>query len=113
VVFINKPILITLLLIVVMFLSLFSPWLTPSTVESIVINEMKNSQRNITDGCGINCNGCGIKNYKEASFGRYVDVEFACGMLPKYDPKYHKMTTFFVSFLGTVHQVDSSSIPNL
>ena len=60
-IFIYKLPLVTALFLVAMFLALFSPWLTPPTVEKIVFNAVVDSQKNVIDGCGFNCKGCGVK----------------------------------------------------
>jgi hypothetical protein len=55
------------------------------------------------DGCSFNCDGCGATAMQKTIFGYDVRLEYACGMLPSDDPKYHQVRTVFGSFIGTVH----------
>lgn len=84
-------------------LLVWSPWITNTFAHNRVINSFQVSQKDIQDGCGFNCKGCGVIQEKKAVFGYSVTIEYACGLLPSDSPKYHKTATKFVSFLGTVH----------
>jgi hypothetical protein len=55
------------------------------------------------DGCGFNCDGCGATAMQKTILGYDVRLEYACGLLPYDDPKYHQVRSVFVSFIGTVH----------
>ncbi|SFK93473.1 hypothetical protein SAMN03159341_102244 [Paenibacillus sp. 1_12] len=79
------------------------PWMTNTFAQFRAIGSFQASQKGILDGCGVNCKGCGVIDTKKVLFGYSVTVEYACGLLPKDSPEYHKSTEKFVSFIGTVH----------
>jgi hypothetical protein len=76
---------------------LFSPWATESFAKHKAINAFEEHWRNVQDGCGFNCNDCGLKTSEKVLFGRKVILEYACGLLPSDSPEYHKRIELFVS----------------
>lgn len=38
---------------------------------------------------GLSCLHCGVHEVRWAPFGRQVELEYACGMLPEDASKYH------------------------
>ncbi len=100
-----KPKNITIIasILVILVLLAWSPWITKSYAENRVVEAFEESQKDIVDGCGFNCNGCGVKESQKTLFGYFVKIEYACGLLPSDSPEYHRTTTKFVSFIGTVH----------
>ncbi|KPJ56142.1 hypothetical protein AMJ49_05530 [Parcubacteria bacterium DG_74_2] len=99
----NKIILFAVILIVLFGLFTWSPWISKSYAENRVVSTFEEIQKEIIDGCGFNCSGCGVKESHKALFGYYVTIEYACGLLPWDSPEFHQVSEIFVSFLGTVH----------
>ncbi|MCR8630343.1 hypothetical protein [Paenibacillus radicis (ex Xue et al. 2023)] len=87
----------------VLIFSPFSPWVTESFAKSRALYVFEREWKNTQDGCGFNCKDCGFKTSQKVLFGRKVEIEFACGLLPTDSYEYHKRKELFVSFLGTVH----------
>ncbi|MCT8138416.1 hypothetical protein H1D32_12070 [Anaerobacillus sp. CMMVII] len=81
----------------------FSPWITEGVAENRAISAFENKQKGVMDGCGFNCEGCGVIKSTKVAFGYRVEIEYACGLLEADLKEYHQYKTLFVSFLGTVH----------
>ena len=105
---VNKNILILIVSSVLLILIAWSPWITNAYSEKVVSDRFTAEWQGVMDGCGFNCNGCGIKESQRTLFGVNVKIEYACGMLPSDSPEYHKTDTVFVSFFGTVHGLQKS-----
>ncbi len=89
---------------IILLLSIsWSPWITNAYAEKVVSDRFTAEWDGIMDGCGLNCNECGIKESQRSFFGVNVKMEYACGMSP-----HHQIDTVFVSFLGTVHGLKES-----
>ncbi|WP_438444767.1 hypothetical protein [Gorillibacterium sp. sgz5001074] len=86
-----------------LLLSPFAPWITENAAEARALGAFKAQWKHTSDGCGFNCVDCGAKRTRRVWFGRKIEIEYACGMLPSDSPEYHKRKELFVSFLGTVH----------
>ncbi len=95
----------TLIIVCTIFIMFtpFSPWVTEVFAKSRALNSFEKQWKDTQDGCGFNCKDCGFKKSQKVLFGRKVEIEFACGLLPFDSPEYHKKKELFVSFLGTVH----------
>lgn len=102
----KKFIVLAGLIVITIFVALFawSPWVTKIYAEKRVIEVFEDKQSDIIDGCGFNCEGCGVIDSHKALFGYSVYVEYGCGM--KRYPFYAKK---FVSFIGTVHNLKSEN----
>lgn len=81
----------------------FPPWITKEFATTRAITSFQDSQRDIEDGCGFNCNGCSVIQSKKVMFGYRVEMEYACGLVKKDLKEKHKTRSVFVSFIGTVH----------
>jgi len=84
-------------------LAALSPWVTDGFARSRAVAAFEKRWEHTQDGCGLNCKGCGAQNSEKVPFGRKVELEFACGLLPSDSPHDHQKQNVFVSFLGTVH----------
>jgi hypothetical protein len=84
-------------------LLIFAPWITPGYAEETVVRNFETGWEGIADGCGFNCEGCGIVQSERVPFGYRVQIEYACGMLPADLPEFHHRADAFVSLFGTVH----------
>ena len=84
-------------------LSAWSPWLTQSFAEARAVNSFNKSWLTVIDGCGTNCKGCGTINSKRVPFGVEITLEYGCGLMPEDTPEFHEQATGFVSAFGTVH----------
>jgi hypothetical protein len=91
------------IIVVIIVLSAWSPWLTQSFAESRAVDSFNSSWSTVIDGCGTNCKGCGAINSKRVIFGFEVTLEYGCGLMPEDIPTYHEHATGFVSAFGTVH----------
>lgn len=91
------------IIVIVIALSIWSPWLTKSFAETRAVDSFNHSWATVIDGCGTNCKGCGAVNSKRVLFGAEVTLEYGCGLMPEDSRTYHEQTTGFVSALGTVH----------
>ncbi|MFJ7827679.1 hypothetical protein [Psychrobacillus sp. NPDC096623] len=81
----------------------FSPWITKDIAEKRAITGFQNQQKGIVDGCGFNCDGCGLVTSENVLFGYNVRIEYACGLILEDIMENHQIKNVFVSFLGTVH----------
>ncbi|MBN1386134.1 hypothetical protein JW968_04125 [Candidatus Woesearchaeota archaeon] len=88
-----------------LFLLLLSPWLTAERAEKRAVDAFEGRWKGVSDGCGVNCNGCGAIESRRFIFGYIVKIEYACGLLPADLPEYHKNQSVFVTALGTVHGI--------
>ena len=87
-------------------LSYFSPWITEDYAKLAALNGFNLAWREVTDGCGSDK----TYNSTKVPFGRNVDIDYACGLLPYDSPEFHQKTEVFVSFIGTVH-IEKSARP--
>ena len=85
----------------------WAPWITPDYAQAAAVRAFELEWRNVADGCGFNCQGCGPVGVGQPAFGRRVLLEYACGLEPD-TRQNHQVCTVFVSFLGTVHGVPRS-----
>jgi len=103
---INKKILILMMGIILLLIITWSPWITNTYSERVVSERFTTEWQVVSDGCGLNCSGCGVKESQRTLFGVNVKIEYGCGMVP-YEPsnpsKYNRTDIVFVSFLGTIH----------
>ncbi|MBI2578965.1 MAG: hypothetical protein HYW26_04610 [Candidatus Aenigmarchaeota archaeon] len=101
--FTEPNIIILIIALSVLILIAWSPWITKIYAEKRVVEAFQESQKDISDGCGFNCVGCGINNSNKVLFGYSVDIEYGCGMRPTDRRDLNERATIFVSFIGTVH----------
>ena len=94
----KKIIIIIIGLLIVSVLLAWSPWITKNYAEKNVIETFEESQKSIIDGCGFNCEGCGVSNSYKILFGYEVNIKYKCGM-----KNYFREDTKFVSFIGSIH----------
>ena len=100
----NKNIIILGIAMVVVILSAWSPWITKDYAEKIVLESFISEQEGITDGCGFNCDGCGVIGSSNTLFGDIVKIGYSCGFKPyPGSPSPSHVDKLFVSFLGTIH----------
>ena len=85
-------------------LSAWSPWLTPSFAETRAVDAFNRSWATVIDGCGTHCTGCGAIKSERVAFGVVVTLEYGCGLMPEDTPAYHEQATGFVSAFGMVHR---------
>jgi len=82
---------------------IWAPWITTRYAEDVVVHSFAESWQGVIDGCGFNCEGCGVVASERVPFGCRVKIEYACGMIPADLPEYHQEASVFVSPFGTVH----------
>lgn len=85
--------------IVLIGLCYFSPWITDNYAKSAAIAGFNSAWAKTIDGCGSKQ----AFQSTQVPFGRSVEIDYACGLLPYDSPKFHHKTDVFVSFIGTVH----------
>lgn len=89
----------------IIMLLAWTPWLTKYKAISAVETRFAQNWQNVADGCGFNCQGCGVTSARRVLFGTVVEIEYACGLLPEDTPEYHQRTSVFVSCFSTVHNL--------
>ena len=100
-----KKILIITSLIILLILLAWSPWITKNYAETSVLKKFNQTWYGVNDGCGFNCNECGIKDSHKTLFGYIVKIEYDCGMTI-YNPYINskpKQDNIYVSPLGQVY----------
>jgi len=90
-------------IVVVIALSAWSPWLTQSFAEARAVDSFNKPWSTVIDGCGTNCKGCGAIQAKRVLFGFEVTLEYGCGLMPEDTPTYHEQATGFVSAFGAAY----------
>ena len=95
------------LILLILALAAWAPWITQDFAEKRAEAAFTSAWQRVSDGCGLNCKGCGATAAQKTWFGARVELEYACGLLPEDTPQYHKRSAGFVSFLGTVHGLPS------
>jgi len=91
------------LILVVVFGVLWAPWLTPQLAVRRVVDAFNAAWQGIADGCGFNCQECGVTQLQRVPAGYVVHIEYACGLLPEDSPSFHETRGVYVSAVGTVH----------
>lgn len=81
----------------------WAPWLTPGVVRANVESAFEAAWDRIPDGCGLACENCGVHDIRWVPFGRTLELEFACGLIPEDRPEFHETRSITLSSLGTVH----------
>jgi len=91
---------------IILVLLAWSPWITKDYAEEIALNYFIERWRDVLDGCGFNCAGCGVSKSEKTLFGYNVVLLSSCGF-KDYSPtdKPDWRENIFVSFLGTVHTI--------
>jgi hypothetical protein len=84
-------------------LLMWAPWLPAQAAEARVEEGFGAAWQGVADGCGFNCQGCGVTAVRRLLLGYAVEIEYACGMLPVDTHEFHRVETLYVSPLGTVH----------
>ena len=79
-----------------------SPWVTETFAKNRMTAMFEKQARHVSDGCGINCDHCGVSHSEKVLYGRQVEIKYSCGLVPD-SPEYVRSQSFFVSFFGTVH----------
>lgn len=92
-----------LAIFLLVLLAAASPWLTPEWAAETAAQHFEQGWYQVADGCGFNCEDCGVTDVQRAVFGFRVSIEYACGLIPADLPEYHQNAQGFVSFLGSVH----------
>ncbi len=103
----NRPLTVLLLITLLALLLAWAPWLTRQRAERLVEETFVAAWQGIIDGCGLECEGCGVKTSRRLPTGYSVEIEYACGMIPFDSPEFHQTSTAYVSPLGTVHGLDT------
>jgi len=90
-----------IVLIILLGLLAWSPWVTQDYAEGKATQEFTSSWEGVIDGCGFNCDGCGVKSSQKKLFGYSVTIGYGCGM--KTAAEAAETGKIFVSAIGTVH----------
>ncbi|WP_336789868.1 hypothetical protein [Paenibacillus sp. MMO-177] len=91
---------VTALLIIVIICA-WSPWISKAYASDRTINQFKTEWKDTADGCGFNCEGCGVRSSERKLFGWKVTINYACGQLAENQKPIIKTKTYYVSFIGT------------
>jgi len=86
-----------LLIIIIFLLALlaWSPLQTKDAAERKAMSAFESGQTGIIDGCGFNCDGCGIESSQKIPFGYLVNLKYKCGM-----KNYFRGESIFVTPIG-------------
>jgi heat shock protein HslJ len=101
----KKWFLFLVIILLIPVLMIWAPWITAENAAKIAVNQFEKQWQDVANGCGFNCEGCGVKNVSKQFFGYAVGLEYACGMLPADEPEYHQYELFLVSPFATVHKL--------
>ena len=74
-------------------------------MERRVVQRFASEWRGVLDGCGFNCEGCGVVRANRLMVGYSVEIEYACGLVPYDCPEFHLVDAVYVSLFGTVHRL--------
>ncbi len=96
-------------IIIIIALFAWAPWMSEAGAKESVNAYFEKRNAGIVDGCGFNCDGCGIKSAEKILFGYAVEVEYACGLLPADSKKYHTIKTINVYSFGLTKEVKSAT----
>lgn len=99
----KKKFLVLFGVVIIVVIIIWAPWLTQDYAETRVINSFSSKWEGVSDGCGFNCDGCGLKESHKTSFGYSVKIEYACGLILEDSLEYHIIDDIFISNLGTLH----------
>lgn len=99
----NKKLLIIVCFVILLHTFIWSPWITKDYAEYLVSKKFTSKWEGTVDGCGFNCDGCGVKESHRTLFGYSVTIEYACGFVPLGSTGSHQTDEIFVSSFGTVH----------
>lgn len=69
-----------ILILFVLLILAWSPWQTKETAEKSAREIFESEQLGVIDGCGLNCEGCGVSNSQKIPFGFLVEIQFKCAM---------------------------------
>lgn len=98
----NRKIITIVSSILVLGILIWAPWITKGYAENVVYERFTDEWQGVLDGCGFNCEGCGVKESRRTLFGYSVQIEYACGMSPD-SQEYHQTDKVYVSLFGTIH----------
>ena len=94
-----KLILVSVILILLIGLCAWSPWLTKDTVSHIAENQFIRAWEGVADGCGLSGSEYGTKDFHKFPFGAVVSLDYQCGLVMPNEPPLH--TNIYVTFIGT------------
>ena len=107
----NKQVLTAIIAAIIILIALFAwaPWMSEASAKESVNAYFEKQNKGIVDGCGFNCDDCGIKNASKIPFGYSIEVEYACGLLPADSKQYHTIATINVYSWGTIKEIKSAT----
>ena len=73
---------------------------TPEQAAQKAVSDFEKIQKGRVDGCGFSCKDCGVKSIETKEDNYVVMLEYACGLLPADEKKYHKIQEIIVSKRG-------------
>jgi hypothetical protein len=92
-------------IIIIIALFAWAPWMTEASAKDSAKTAFEAKWKGVIDGCGFNCDGCGVKEATKILFGYAVEVEYACGLLPADSKQYHTLRTFKVYSFGVTKEI--------
>lgn len=101
---------LAVLFVFILVLLAWSPWITKDYAESRAVEEFNREWYQVQDGCGFNCQNCGIYKSEKTFFGYDVTILYSCGFKdypPTGSPDWQDK--IFVSPFGTVHTISHES----
>jgi len=95
----RKLILVTTILILLIGLCAWSPWLTKNTASRVAEDQFDQAWNGVIDGCGISGKEYGAKDFHKVPFGAILILDYQCGLIATNEPPLH--TSVYVTFIGT------------
>ena len=88
---------IIICLILVLLILIWAPWINQEGAREKAIDDFNNQYEGVIDGCGLDCEGCGVNSVNRQIFGYKVSLSYKCGL-----KDYTQEGSRFVSVFGTV-----------
>ncbi len=90
------------LIIAAVVLLLWAPWLSKRVAVRRAEIAFTSAWQGTADGCGFNCQGCGVVDARRVIGGWQVTLDYACGLVPEDATQYHQRDEGYVSGYGFV-----------
>ncbi len=81
---------------------LWAPWMTPTRAADAVTRAFSTAWSGVPDGCSLVPPGVRAVHRGPAT-GYTVTIVYACGMVPRNSPEFHRRAVVYVSPLATIH----------
>jgi len=80
----------------------WAPWLTKEYAEERAVRYFEEIWEGVIDGCGLNCEGCGIAETNRDLLGYEVGLQFRCGLYVDEQP--YDRNRYLVTPIGKIYE---------